>query len=488
MQGSIVKKNGAMIFVMCLLYGGYLAHTKGPLWDDELAVVADVLNSASLWHLIKEFQYEVHAPGYWLLSYFLNRLSLNSEFWLRLPSVIMGAIGITAFARIAQDYLKPLWVWAFALYTLTLPTIEWHMSEARPHVFLFAGGALVLFYLHQAIKSESSKTDEGFFCSARKAVLIFAVTCFFHCATFFLIPILLGPFFFLYRKKFSDRDRFLGKMRYWVYPFLILLMGLFLYLLYRNIFSVQWGFLSIQSRIIHYTTNSFSYSSPYSVYAVIFFSGVVIFQFFKNNWDRTLKLLLFSYVASLILFILLEMLQLPFGKTKYSLYNMPTAALLAFVSFHQIRLTQIKHRIGKEFSSGMLLLPLMMMTYYNVTYPYPYVRPSRAPKFIQISKDFLQQNPQHFLITMGSTRNLTYYWKKAVMHPEQIHHCHDAACVQEAVQKYQPTKTYILFYKTNQADAILQTLPQKNQSNFQSSLIEQDEFGLLVRPHETTPR
>lgn len=452
--------NVKFVFLLSFFYYLIVCYYKGGLWQDELSLMSDILLSKTLPDLVKEFVYEVHAPGIWLITYGLAKLSLTSEFVVRLPGAFMAAVGVTAFVRLATPHLTRTWLWLFWFLMLSLPPLSWHASEVRPHIFLFGFGSIILLFLHEATLS-SENLD--FRKNLKLAFIVFAISVWFHFATFFMLIGVFTPFAILNRQRiFSVRLRFFGKYQIIFYLSTLAAAACATFLFYRNIQSVLWDQQTALYRFIEYTSSSLVFTSYMPFFTLSFVCVVMILMvLILNRISTPLNWLGFTYFWSLALFLLIEHFGYPLGRAKYSLYFNPVLTLMFLKYLSDLKINKLLTLIPIVFIG----LNLKMGSYIKIPL---------TQEMIQKAQDFLNQNSSHKLVLFGYKRDIFYYLRNLKADSNQVIDCNSSPqCLVDLMQISNTDQVLILFYKTN-IDTTLGPL-------MAFDTMMSDQFGRLVK-------
>lgn len=293
MQQTIIKNLNSQhakyagVFAISAAYFLAVSYFKGGLWDDELALVADVMLSSSVFNLAQEFWYEAHAPGVWLLVFALSKIQLTTEFALRFPSAIMAGLGVTVFVKLASNYLNRFWLVIFWLLVLSLQPLNWHASEIRPHIFLFCFGAMILYFLNQA---HASTDDKVFFKNIGWAASIFSISIWFHFASFYLFVGAAVPFLILNRDRLPG---FCNQFAKWRQVLFLINSAIGVVcaavLVYLNLHSVLWSPYEIHHRFIQFTAASFAYfSAEKKIIISLIGVGIVTLAYYLKKFQKSL--------------------------------------------------------------------------------------------------------------------------------------------------------------------------------------------------------
>lgn len=467
MHNKIFKKLGLLIldsrfiFLATSLYYLTVSLNKGGLWADELSLMSDVLLSNTWADLIQQLKFEVHAPGTWLVTYGLAKLSLTSEFMLRLPSVFIGALGVTAFVRLASFHLNRLWLCLFWFLLLSLPPLSWHASEVRPHIFLFGLGSLILLFLHQA---ELSTDISAFRRHLKKAGVVFAISVWFHFAAFFMLIGVFVPFVVWNRERiFSDQLRYSIKLQIIFYFSIAAAAAYAVFLFYSNVQSVLWGPHNSLLRFIQFTSSSLLYYTSHLWLSKL--SGLcalaVLLALALKRIPSSLRSLGLIYFLSLALLLLIEYFGYPLSRTKYSLYLIPVLTLLFLKILSEFKVNKLLALIPVAF----VVLNAMNTEYIRT----PFTR-----EMVQKSKDFLNQDTRNKLILIGYKRDLLYYLRNLNVEPYQMIDCgQKSQCLVEFMQTLSADQVLLLYYKTKLYDDFRPFMTSK--------IIIKDHFGKLVK-------
>ena len=446
------KKSGfeiALILVAFLFYGWY-AFSRG-LWEDELAVMADVMNSPSIFALVRELQWELHAPGCWLLIYVFHKLSWDAPLVMRLPSIFAAALGLVALFRISRRYLPPRWSFIYGIFCMTLPTMTTHATEIRPHIFLFAFGSWILYFLHEA--SFSSETD-GFYRNIEKAVLALTVGALFHFGSFFILIALFVPFVFFHRDRFrSSNERLLETGHGIIYLVITILLFSGLYLFSRNLPSVLWGNFQphLFAHLRGYAIQSFAYHHADAFLVAVTSVLIILFHLIRNEYEQRLKHLAIMYTWALTLIAAIHAAGLPSSRSKYSLYLIPIATLLLIKGVYLFK--------GQKIAFFFSQLLLCIMLFLNITHRDIYSRVHRAKAMVMAAQEILNLDSESKLLLFGDQRNLSYYFEKFPLPPDKIASCDiDENCVLRHLQEKRSYRLYLLTYHGSFKNPELQKL------------------------------
>jgi hypothetical protein len=455
-----IKPVPAICFILGLLL--FIHGMTKSFWEDELAILADVLDSNSFSEMIRQLKYEVHAPGIYILTYLLNKLSLINEINLRIPSVLAAGLGLLAYAKIAERYLKSYWVLLFTVLTSCLSIFQWHATEFRPHIFLFAFGSWILFYLHEAMISESNAV---FFDNLNKALYFFIAGLFFHFAILYTVPVFFIPFFILYRQKIlSSSMQLLGRWRIVLFPLLAGLLAAAGYLLKSNLESILWNPDLVKDLPEIFLVNCVGVMDyfPKTILALCF--SLILLAVIKKKLAPPLLFILFSFLLSCGLLFILTNFHIPFARPRYSLYLLPIPLLLTLISLAKLNLPKLVQVLFFGVS--------IAGAYVNYTAPYYQMQPS-PKQYLEKAQKLINENPGSRLIVIGNCRNLTYYIRELKFIKNE-----NLLCMNEKNYKAQwpyllPRKNYVYVYLIMDSESVVKNLNAKVLDGvFRSYLVE----------------
>lgn len=439
MEVKANKKAGLEVAIMlvALVFYGWYAFSRG-LWEDELALIADVINAPSIFALINELKWELHAPGCWVLVYIFNKLSLDTPFLMRIPSMIAAALGMVALFRISLKYLPTKWAFIYILFCICLPTFTTHATEIRPHIYLFCFGTWILYFLHEAFYSTLA---EDFYGSVRHAVLIFTISIFFHFGSFFMLIALFAPFAFHFRAKlFGSKDKIIGNFRFLIYPAVAILFFCGLYLFSKNLSSVLWSDSrsGLYQLMRSYIIQSYAYHNSYANDIGVIAAIIIFFRFTRNEYEQGLKYLVFIYLWSLAILAAAQAAGLPSSRVKYSLYLLPIATLLFIKGIYLFK--------GKNIAAFVSHLLLAVAFYLNINHRDQYST-HKAKELVWGAQQILNSDSNSKLLIFGFHRNLSYYFRRYPLPPERLLFCEtEEYCVLKHLHAQRSYNLYILAY------------------------------------------
>lgn len=104
-------------------------------WYDESGTL--LMSRLPLLEMVRATAGDTHPPLYFIVTWALAHLGLQSEFWLRLPSVVFSLISLYLVVRVAQRLnVPPLAVWLAAGF-LAVSSFQLHYAqEARMYALL----------------------------------------------------------------------------------------------------------------------------------------------------------------------------------------------------------------------------------------------------------------------------------------------------------------------------------------------------------------
>ena len=180
----------AIVAIALVLRFFRLAHQS--LWVDEILSYKAFVSVAGVPYW-KKFLYDVHGPLYSLFMHFWSAVS-KSDFWLRTPSAIAGALAVYALFRWFVEIGRRDLALPAALFLALSPFHIYYSQELRFYAFLslFAVLALIAFERFRAAPTARSGALLG---------VAFACACLSHFSALFL-----GAAFFVYL-VFSGRLR-----------------------------------------------------------------------------------------------------------------------------------------------------------------------------------------------------------------------------------------------------------------------------------------
>lgn len=386
-----------ILFSLCFIY--FLHDAGKGFWHDELSVLADLLDSGSLSEMLAQLKFEVHAPGLYVIVFVMNKLSLTSPVALRVPSIIAASLGVVGFAKIARHYMNTLWTFSFGLFCASLPGLQWHATEMRPHIFLFSFCAWILFYLHKAMLNSDNET---FISDVEKAVCLFALSLFFHFGTIFVIFVFFVPFLILYRKEIAaSKRRFSNITLFGVYPATAGLLALASYLFRENFSSILWGTSQPPLRTVYlYLTQSFGFAFPSPHFITFLAYLAILAALLKRRVDTNLRHIFAFYILSVLIIYISVLMKIPLERSRYTLYLIPIPVLMTYASLYSLRLKKIL-RVA-------FLISAAYLSYINLQNPV--YKMDLAPKNILAkAAELLRQKPESRLVIIGECRTLTYY-------------------------------------------------------------------------------
>ena len=163
-----LKETHVLILVLVLAFVLRVVGVgSGSLWTDEFHTLS-VARAASI--LSTGVPYDQHPPLYYLLMQGIVPVN-SSEFWLRLPSVLFGMLGIVFMWRIGYVLgNKRLGLLAASLYAFS-PLLVWYSREARMYGMASFLWAASLYFYFRTLYSDGRLDFLGLMLTTLTAIL-----------------------------------------------------------------------------------------------------------------------------------------------------------------------------------------------------------------------------------------------------------------------------------------------------------------------------
>lgn len=156
--------NHARLAALCVTLLGFLARlwaASGIFLNPDEALHFRLANQFSLALAYKESLTAAHPPLFILLLYFWRALG-SSELWLRLPSVLAGAVFCWIFYKWLSKSADTLTAFIGLLFVSLLPPIILIAAEVRQYALLLAFLISALYFLDAALTENSPRRMAAF--------------------------------------------------------------------------------------------------------------------------------------------------------------------------------------------------------------------------------------------------------------------------------------------------------------------------------------
>ena len=334
------------------------------LWNDEYVswYIANLPFGADFWVAVKT---QCHLPFYYLYLKFMMLLGGNSDFFLRLTSLIPAVISIPVMYFVGKEFDKNSNNVAkmMALITAFSSFLIYYSQEVRLYSLLFLFSALALLYMGKTVNNFSKKNIIGFIIFNLLIILTHTIGFVF---VFFNVVYLIAKL--TIQKQISVKKVFIVT--------LCLLLPIIISLpLILNTFNLSgiaqwWGIFSIRNLgflITDYFSpiltnlvnapNTFLYKKDLTFAFFLLFPSIIalIGLFFGAKKNKGLFLIVIGSVFVLTMAAILGKLVFI---TKYSIEIYPILILLTAVGFNSLS----KFHLGKilfvlYFVSNLLFIP-----------------------------------------------------------------------------------------------------------------------------------
>ena len=408
-SGFLIDKNTYFViclFILCIATACRIySIDASSLWADELWGV-DACSQGSWWAMINNLIYtDSHPPGYQTLLYYWMLLFGQSDFMVRLPSVVAGIAAVAAVYRLGRVFLSPVTgLLAAAILAVSYNAI-YYSQEARAYIFLMLFATLHYHVFLQLFLRKEQKTS--------------------HWVSFWILGVLLAYFHYVgvvivlseaavMLFLISSGDRRSQFFKAFVPIFLLYVP--WLPVLYRHLFFDNPSWETTVPVIDDLVKTVRFVLGPDSVR---FYTGIALTLIFlfsciaklKNNTlaesQRVLLLLLLLSLIPLLAFYIKSHLGASAYTIRHFTYLIPVFALVCAWSMNLLLGWQNWQQAGAVWFlvSGIALISIMLNVsnyfkvgarLYNISSKIEY---RQAVETIMLDKIFMQNKPRHVFIS-----------------------------------------------------------------------------------------
>lgn len=379
---------------------------KTNFWYDEMA---------SLRYAMDLSVFDVHPPFYYAILNILLKFN-QSEFILRLPSVVAGVLSVIFIYLTGKQLFDSRTTIVCTLLACTSPIMIWHAQEARMYSQALLFAVMTVYFYLLVLKNGSHFAWIGYVLSA-----ILAVYSHLYAG---LIPLTLSLHLLLFR-----RDLF---FRWGIAQIIVLLSYLPWILILASLPTKQIG-SGRTPNILHLFYNYYAFTSGYSLgptindlrtpqlsvivpylpliaplaVTILFLTGSGIIHLWRKNRQKATLILLWATLPVLIAVVIPIFRQTMIFNVRYVLVALP-----AYLWILALGITNLGQRLGA-------LVLIVVITYNGISLYNHYFNPLYTKEDVRSAAAYVAQessSDDHILvITVGSLFNWYFHSNNLVM-------------------------------------------------------------------------
>jgi len=338
------------------------------MWADEIYTMCSVHPTTS-WYEVLWWQRAYQPPLYFVILWVWVKLFSFNEFYVRLLSVVVGALCITASGYLGRKIKNEFIGLAMALTVAFSPLQIWYSLEARFYVFVYLFACLSIWLYWEIITNKSAKRSTYVIKSGVDAGL-----CYFHHFGILLIAAqFIYDLYLFYTEK--DKQSFIYKTAGYFLTALIYLPWI-IWGLTEGLAVKQYWLMNID--IKDYFLFSFYYSARWIQYISVIFIFYFINQIIFRKPTKYYSFFLLSIFIIIAVPVVFSYIKWPILVNRYSMVMAPILYimfLLGLYDFVRLNICNKTYRyIIFYFVTAIILSQGIIISFINkeplLKYPY----------------------------------------------------------------------------------------------------------------------